>query len=183
MRSDLSPMIFRTLRRSLMVAISAVTIASTSGCTAWVGYCMAKSNEIICGKSDPEWGGGTDIDLYKSAFQNRFKQFGSTTWTVAADTVIASGGAGHLTMEHKQPDFKLQMKYRVEGDARAALAVRAESEESVTASNAYLITLADGADSSTVGSVAGLAKSTTAAGKGWGDLLPNLVRNQPRVCG
>jgi hypothetical protein len=128
---------------------------------------MAKSNETICGKSDPEWGAGTEIPFYGTEFQSRFKRFGSTSWNIAVDTVIASGGPGHVTLQHKQPDFKWQMKYRVEGDARVALAVRAENEANITASNAYLITLADGANNSTVGSIAGLAKSETTPSTGW----------------
>ena len=171
----------RTLRQCLVAVVSATTIASTSGCTAWVGYCMAKADQTICGNSDTEWGAGTDIRLNRSELHSRFKQFGLTTWTVPVDTVIASGGAGHLTMKHKQYDFKLQMKYRVEGDARVALAVRAETEEDVTVSNAYLITLADGGDGSTIGSVGGLPKSVTTAGKSWGNQDVEVILSGSRL--
>lgn len=172
---------FRTLPRLLMVLSTVVTVVSISGCVAPVAYCMAKYNEAICGKGDPEWGAGTDIPFYGTEFQSRFKRFGLTSWHIAVDSVIASGGPGHAIFQNKQPDFKWQMKYRVEGDARVALAVRAENEVNITTSNAYLITLADGADNSTVGSVSGLTKPEIAPGTGWGQQEVQIIVSGSRL--
>jgi hypothetical protein len=178
-------MISRNLQRLLVVALAAVATALTSGCTAWVGYCMTTYNSTICDKADPEWGAGTDIDFYGSNFRARFNQFGSTQWVVIRDTVTASGDEGHITLKHKRPDFKLQMKYRVEGDARAALAVRAENEAKVIAANAYQITLVPGADGSPAGSVVGLSQPTTqpttAANKSWGTQEVEVILSGTRL--
>jgi hypothetical protein len=174
-------MTHQTFRRLACTLLLAVTFASINGCVAWAGYCLATSSDLVCPKGDPEWGAGTDIPLYKSDFSHYFKQHGSTTWTTATDTVTAGGAPGHLTLQHKQPDFKLQMKFRVTGDARAALAVRAENAANITPSNAYLVTLADGADGSTVGSVAGLPKPTAAAAKGWSNQAVEVIASGPRL--
>jgi hypothetical protein len=110
-----------------------------------------------------------------------FQEYGSAKWTFDGGAIVSSGGVGHVAIRHKQPDFKLLMKYRVQGDARVAVAVRAANPEIITAQNDYEILLAGGPNDTAVGSITGFPLSSPAVLSASGTNVVEVVAKGTRV--
>lgn len=169
-----------SIARGVLLLAMVCGAATISGCQLAVGYCLS-SYSSLCPRNTSEWGPGTDVGYSEGVFKAYFQEFRSTRWTFDKSTVVASGGFGHVATKYKQPDFKLQVQYRVQDGARAAIVVRAADQQTITERNAYEILIAGGGNDAAVGSITGFPSSSRAVLSNWGINLVEIIVEGPRV--